>query len=90
MALTQIERDLQKFTQDKLRACIGDVARSFEIAGIKTDALPCLGVELLRAAAAFCIFCDVSKAEFLERASEFFDRARAQLERANDHQHDAN
>jgi len=75
MALTQTEIDLKRYTQKKLTTAIYDIVQSFDIAGIRTDALPCLGVELLRAAAAFCLFCGISREEFLDAASDYYDRS---------------
>jgi hypothetical protein len=82
VTLTQTERDLRSFAQAKLAMCLRDITQSFEIAGISEDALPCLGVELLKAAAAFCVFCGLSRKEFLKCAGEHYDRS-------HDHQHDA-
>jgi len=75
MALTQTEIDLKRYTQKKLTTAMSDIVQSFDIAGIRSDALPCLGVELLKAAAAFCVFCGVSKEEFLDAAGDYYDRS---------------
>jgi hypothetical protein len=74
--LTETQRDLKLYAQQRLTRCIRDIAQSFEIAGIKEHALPCLGVELLKAAAAFCLYCGLSREEFMVCAGDQYNRQR--------------
>lgn len=73
MSLTQIEKDLQRYAQDKLLAYVKDVAQSFDIAGLRRDSLPCIGAVLLKAAAHIAIVCAGSKEDFLRWAGDCYD-----------------
>ena len=72
--LTQTEKDLRRYAQRKLTIAMKDISESFRIAGIGHHAVPCLGVELLKAAAAFCLVCGVSRKEFTKCAGEHYDK----------------
>jgi hypothetical protein len=79
--LTQTERDLQKYTLDKIDTLIHDVAQSFEIAGVKGEALSCLGGALLRTAVLIALTTNVPRDKFMQWAADMFDGEQALIQK---------
>jgi hypothetical protein len=78
MSLTQVERDLQNYTIEKVNTLIHDIAQSFDIAGVKKgECLECLGTVLLRTTVMIAMTCHVPRETFLQWTEELFDHEEA-------------
>ena len=74
--LTQVERDLNLYTQEKTYKLLLDVIQSFEITGRpKADAIACVGSVLLRIGATLAVHCNADRARWLAMCSEVFAQA---------------
>jgi hypothetical protein len=76
MALTRLQRDLDRYTNEKLQKCIEDVVQSFDIAGQdKSMALGSIGAACLRMAGALAVHGEASKSSWLRICSITYDQS---------------
>jgi hypothetical protein len=74
--LSLLERDLNKYTQDKVCRLILDVVQAFEIADEpKSKAVACVGATLLRVSATLAAFCNADRERWLVMCTEVYDQA---------------
>jgi hypothetical protein len=72
--LTQVERDLGRYTQEKAYKLILDVTQAFDIADEpKSKAIACIGATLVRIAATIAVHCDADRNRWLTMCGEVFD-----------------
>lgn len=80
-SLTQTQRDLNKYTQEKAHNMILDVVQAFDIAGEpKSDALACIGSAYLRMAATMAAHCNADRERWLHMCDEVFELAQDEKE----------
>jgi hypothetical protein len=85
--LSQTERDLNRYAQEKACHFIQDVVQSFEIADVsKGQALACLGSIMLRLAATMALFTGADREHWLRYCSEIFEQAKEAKEREDDNE----
>jgi len=77
MPLTQLQRDLQGFAENKLYNLIRDTTQAFEIAGRQRDAMACLVAMFMKAAAMIVVQVygadPKQRQAFLDAAARMFD-----------------
>lgn len=74
--LTQVDRDLSKYAQEKTYKLMLDVLQSFVIADRpKSEAVACVGATLLRVAATIAVNCDAPRKRWLVMCGEVYDLA---------------
>jgi hypothetical protein len=84
MPLTQVQRDLNIYTQEKAYKVLLDVAQAFEIAGRpKTESAACVGSVFVRIAATIAVHANASRERWLTMCGEVYDLAK-QAEREAD------
>jgi len=72
--LTQVERDLGKYTQEKTYNLLRDVVQAFEIADEpKSKAVACVGATLVRIAATIAVHCNADRKRWLTMCAEVYD-----------------
>jgi hypothetical protein len=72
--LTQVERDLGRYTQEKTYHLLRDVVQAFEIADqSKSKAVACVGATLIRIAATIAVHCDADRKRWLTMCGEVYD-----------------
>lgn len=82
--LTQVERDLGRYTQEKTYNLLRDVVQAFAIADEpKSKAVACVGATLIRIAATIAVHCDADRERWLRMCSEVFDLS-VQAEKESD------
>ena len=82
--LTQVERDLNKYAQEKVYRLMLDVMQAFEIADRpKHDATACVGSVLLRVGATIAVHCNASRERWLTMCGDVYDLAQ-QAEKESD------
>lgn len=74
--LTQVERDLAQYTQEKAYRLVLDVLQSFTIAGRpKSEGIACVGAMFLRCAATLAVTSGASRGRWLAMCNEVYDQA---------------
>lgn len=82
--LTQVERDLNQYAQEKTYKLILDVTQSFSIAGeSRNKAVACLGATLLRVAATLAVAMNADREHWLTMCNEVYNQAQ-QAKKEND------
>jgi hypothetical protein len=75
MALSQLERDLRNYAQERVAKTVQDVVESFAIAGIvRGEALACLGAITMKVSAVIAAASGVPKVQFLHWCAEAYDK----------------
>ena len=83
--VTQMERDLGRYTQEKVNRLILDVVQSFVIADLpKREAIACVGVTLLHLSATLAFYSNVRRERWLVMCSESYDAQQAKKENDDD------
>jgi hypothetical protein len=83
--LTQVERDLGKYTQEKVYNLLRDVVQAFEIADEpKSKAVACVGATLVRVAATIAVHCDADRDRWLTMCKEVYDLSREAEKESDD------
>jgi hypothetical protein len=83
--LTQLQRDLGIYAQEKAYKLLLDVMQSFEIADRpKSEAVACVGSTLLRIAATVAVHCNASREKWLTMCGEVYDLSQQAEREADD------
>ena len=83
--LTQVERDLSKYTQEKIYKLMLDVVQAFDIADQpKSQAVACIGSTLIRVAATIAVECDAPRERWLVMCKEVYDLAQQTQKESDD------
>ena len=83
--LTQVERDLGRYTQEKVYKLILDVTQAFDIADEpKSKAIACIGATLIRIAATIAVHCEADRKRWLVMCGEVYDLAQQAEKESND------
>jgi hypothetical protein len=82
--LTQLDRDLGRYTQEKVYKLMLDVIQAFDIADQpKSKAIACVGATLVRVAATIAVHCEADRARWIVMCNEVYDLAQ-QAEKESD------